>query len=67
MQTVKVKPLVRAEDCRYKYAITRVINPAGERYMLTMKSLDDKLKLCGAFITEQSARSFVRKAQKLFK
>lgn len=67
MQTIKVKPLVRAEDCRYKYAITRVINPAGERYMLTMKSLDDKVKLCGAFITEQSARSFVRKAQMLFK
>ena len=38
MQTVKVKPLVRAEDCRYKYAITRVINPAGERYMLTMNT-----------------------------
>ena len=67
MQTVKVKSLVRAEDCRYKYAITRVINPAGERYMLTMTSLDGKLKLCGAFITEQSARSFVRKAQMLFK
>ena len=67
MQTVKVKPLVRTEDCRYKYAITRVINPAGERYMLTMTSLDDKVKLCGAFITEQSARSFVRKAKALFK
>ena len=67
MQTVKVKPLVRAEDCRYKYAITRVINPAGERYMLTMTSINGELKLCGAFITEQSARSFVRKAQSLFK
>ena len=64
---VQIKPLMRAEDHRYNYFITRVINPKGECYTLDMRTLDGKLRLFGSFFTEQGARACVRKAKELFK